>query len=140
MRISARCDYACRALLELSLHWPSKRPLRTQEISEKQDIPERYLVQILLQLKRDGLVASSRGKGGGYNLSIPPDDIPLGLVMRKMGGRLLPVANSDSKKRTLFDDVWKDVEKGMSQLLDKVTFADIRDRANGEGKVIFYQI
>lgn len=140
MRISARCDYACRAMLELSLHWPSKKPLRTQEISEKQDIPERFLVQILLQLKRDGLVVSSRGKGGGYNLATPPDDIPLGLVMRKMGGRLLPVAESAGKKRSVFDDVWHDAEKAMAKLLDTVTFADIRDRANGEGNVIFYQI
>ncbi|MGB3241335.1 MAG: Rrf2 family transcriptional regulator, partial [Candidatus Omnitrophota bacterium] len=62
MRISARCDYACRALLELSLHWPNEAPVHIQQISENQKIPERYLVQILIQLKRLGLVTSSRGK------------------------------------------------------------------------------
>jgi len=72
MRISAKCDYACRALVELSFHWPKKIPLRIQQMSEKQEIPERFLVQILLQLKRLGFVTSSRGKNGGYNLAKAP--------------------------------------------------------------------
>ena len=93
MRVSAKCDYACKALLELALHWPNKEPVQIHEISEKQDIPIKYLVQILIQLKRIGFVDSIRGKEGGYNLAIAPDRITLGKVMREIGGPLLPMAN-----------------------------------------------
>ena len=65
MRISARCDYACKALLELTLHWPSKEPLQLHTISENQGISTKYLVHILIQLKRMGLIESIRGKQGG---------------------------------------------------------------------------
>ncbi len=95
MRISARCDYACRALLELALHWPNIEPVQTYTISEKQDIPMKYLVQILIQLKRMGLVESARGKHGGYSLAKPPNKISLGEVIREVGGPLLPMANDN---------------------------------------------
>ena len=140
MRISARCDYACKALLELALHWPNKEPLQIHTISEKQDIPMRYLVQILIQLKRMGLVNSVRGKEGGYNLSRPPYKISLGNVMREIGGPLIPVAGSVDKKNSVFGTIWGEVEEAMSKVLDKVTFEDVANKAKGmEGRIV-YQI
>jgi Rrf2 family protein len=140
MRISARCDYACRALLELSLHWPDKAPVHIQKISENQDIPERYLVQILIQLKRLGLVTSSRGKEGGYSLAKSPDDIRLGEVMRAISGDLLPIADSALKNGSVFVSIWKEVEGVMEDILDKVSFADICRKMTQKEKVLMYQI
>lgn len=140
MRISARCDYACRALLELALHWPNKQPLPIHTISEKQEIPMGYLMQILIQLKRMGLVASIRGKEGGYYLSKPPDRISLGEVIRQIGGPLLPLANSASKRKYVFATVWNEIEDVMAEVVDKITFADISSRARGMDRATVYQI
>jgi len=140
MRISAKCDYACRALLELSLHWPQREPLQIQHISKKQGIPVRYLVQILIQLKREGWVASSRGKEGGYTLIVPPVTISLGQVVRSVGGPLLPVANSAKGEKSIFKGVWGEVEGAISGVVDNVTFEDICKKANGLDNVIVYQI
>ncbi|MFH1836849.1 MAG: Rrf2 family transcriptional regulator [Candidatus Omnitrophota bacterium] len=140
MRVSARCDYACRALLELSLHWPDKDPLHIHQISKNQEIPERYLVQILIQLKRLGLVSSSRGKEGGYTLAKAPGDIRLGEVMRAIGGDLLPIADSALRNEAVFVSIWKEVEGVMENILGKVSFDDICKKLIQKEKVIMYQI
>jgi Rrf2 family cysteine metabolism transcriptional repressor len=140
MRISARCDYACRALLELSLHWPQETPLQIQQIAQKQDIPMKYLVQILIQLKREGIVSSSRGKDGGYLLAKAPGSIKLGQVIRCMGGSLLPIADSAKKKGSVFKGLWDEVEGAMVKILDNVTFGDIRTKSNNMEGVLMYQI
>jgi len=126
--------------LELSVHWPDKDPLQIQQISENQEIPKRYLVQILIQLKGLGLVTSSRGKEGGYNLAKPPEDIRLGEVMRNVGGPFLGIANSALKKESVFVGIWREVEDVMSNVLDKVSFADICGKLKRKEKIITYQI
>lgn len=140
MRISARCDYACKALLELALHWPSKEPLQIHTISDRQDIPIKYLVQILIQLKRMGLAESVRGKQGGYNLAKHPNKISLGEVIREIGGPLLPAANSALKKKSVFATIWSEVEDAMAKVLDKITFEDISNKAKGMEGAVVYQI
>ena len=67
MKVSAKTDYACLAMLELAAHYGSKEPLRIRTIADEHGIPSRFLVQILLQLKGAGFVASTRGAAGGYN-------------------------------------------------------------------------
>ena len=140
MRISARCDYACRAILELALYWPSKNPLHINSISLKQNIPIRYLVNILIQLKRMGLVASTRGKKGGYSLIKAPSKISLSEVMLHMGGALLPRADSVLKNRSIFTKIWNETEDAFTKVLDKVTFEDISNKARGVKRAIIYQI
>ena len=140
MRISARCDYACKALLELALHWPNKGPLQIHTISARQGMPLRYLVHILIQLKRIGFVSSSRGKSGGYNLIIPPEKITLSEVLRQVGGPFLPRANTAAKKGSVFAGIWQEVEEAMAKVLDSVTFKDIANKAKGARKALIYQI
>ncbi len=140
MRISARCDYACKALLELAVHWPGDTPLQIYTISERQSIPIRYLVQILIQLKRMGLVSSVRGKDGGYNLAKLPDEITLGEVMRQIGGPLLTVSKSVAERESVFAAIWDEVDDAIAKILDKVTFEDIADRSKGKRGAFVYQI
>jgi len=140
MRISARCDYACKALLELSLHWPNKEPMQIGDIARKQKIPQRYLTQILIQLKRLGFVKSLQGKEGGYNLDRPPESITLGEVMRAIGGPLVPLASSVKQEKSLFFDIWKEAEQAIARVMDKVTFREICEKYYNKGKAILYQI
>lgn len=140
MRISARCDYACKALLELALHWPNKEPVQMHIISDRQGIPTKYLVHILIHLKRMGLVESIRGKQGGYNLTRQPTEITLGEVIRDTAGPLLPLAKTAAKSESAFAAIWAEVEGAMAKVLDKVTFEDIVNRVRGKEKALIYQI
>ncbi len=88
MRISAKTEYACIAMLELASQYGSAEPVRIREIAERHGVPPRFLVQILLQLKGAGLVTSVRGAAGGYRLLNPPDEVSLGRIMEVIDGLL----------------------------------------------------
>jgi Rrf2 family protein len=81
MKLFAKTEYACIAVLELALKYSQKEPVRIHDIADLHGIPPRFLVQILLQLKSAGFVASIRGAAGGYRLAKPPEKISLGEVM-----------------------------------------------------------
>src|SRR5947199_8110883 len=82
MRVSAKGEYACVAMLELAASYGDPQPIRVKSIADAHGIPLRFLVQILLQLKGAGLVASVRGAAGGYRLARPPDEISLADIIR----------------------------------------------------------
>ena len=89
MRISAKAEYACVAMLELAATYADNQPVRIKAIAEAQGAPQRFLVQILLQLKTAGLVASVRGASGGYRLAKPPESITLAAVINAIDDRTL---------------------------------------------------
>ena len=89
MKASVKSDYACRAVEALALHHPNARPLRIEEIAEREAIPANYLVQILIELKSKGLIQSRRGKAGGYALAKTPREITVGDVLRAVQGDVL---------------------------------------------------
>src|SRR5438128_6162815 len=86
MKISARNEYACSAVLELSLNYDSEAPIRVQDIAERQGIPMKFLFQIMQILKRVDIVRSRRGTDGGYVLTRPAGQITVGDVLRTMTG------------------------------------------------------
>src|ERR1700735_2272211 len=77
VKVSAKTEYACIAMLERSASFGSGEPVRIRKIAEDHGVPSRFLVQILLQLKGAGYVNSTRGAAGGYELIKPPDEISL---------------------------------------------------------------
>src|SRR4051794_17072116 len=77
MRLSAKAQYACVAMVELACSHGERRPVHLKSIAEHHGISQRFLVQILLQLKGSGLVESTRGATGGYQLAKAPEDISL---------------------------------------------------------------
>jgi Rrf2 family cysteine metabolism transcriptional repressor len=81
MRVSAKGQYACIAMVELAAHFGDPQPVQIKTIAESHGISQRFLVQILLQLKTSGLVESIRGAAGGYQLARPPEDISLANVI-----------------------------------------------------------
>jgi Rrf2 family protein len=86
MRISAKAEYACLAIIELARSQVDGRALRAREIAEAHHLPERYLVQILLHLKSAGLVRSIRGSSGGYTLLKGAEEITLADVISIIDG------------------------------------------------------
>lgn len=129
MRLSTKGEYASRAMLELSLNY-EKRPLHIREISRAQDIPQRFLEQILLSLKRAGYLRSRKGPNGGYFLSRPPAEITVAEVIRVMDGPLAPidcvsVTAHEVCPRESFCGLkwlWKEVRDSVALILEKTTF------------------
>lgn len=130
MNVSSRCDYAVRAVLELARHTPSNTPQTATDIAERQNIPEKYLVHILLQLKRAGIVQSVRGAQGGYMLGPSPGAINLLDVITAVDGPILdPLPGGDSPSREV-GIVWRKVARGMTEVLSEVTIQSILDEAS----------
>ena len=92
MRISAKAEYACVAMLELAANYAESQPLPIKTIAEAQGIPPHFLVQILLQLKTAGLVVSVRGASGGYQLARPPEAITLADIINAIDDRAADAA------------------------------------------------
>ena len=81
MRLSAKAQYACVAMVELACNWGERAPVHLKTIADNHGISQRFLVQILLQLKGTDLVESTRGAAGGYQLAKPPQEITLADVI-----------------------------------------------------------
>ena len=142
MKISAKSDYACRSLLELSLHWPSDVPLQVNEIAERQSIPIKFLIHILISLKQAGFVKSTRGKRGGYILAKPPTEIRLNDIWKRLEGENIS-SGGVLKKRghpDVLAGVWDEVENGISSIMRGITFEDICNRARANNKNFSYEI
>ena len=86
MRVSAKAEYACLAVIALAQRRLENRPVPIREIAEAQGIPETFLTQILLKLKGAGLVVSTRGSAGGYRLARSPEEISLQDVLEVVDG------------------------------------------------------
>ena len=138
MKLSLRGEYALRALLVLSLHY-DENVVRIQTISEEQRIPRKFLEQILNDLKRLGAVESKRGMSGGYRLARPPEHITLASIVRHVEGAIAPVSCVSDRfyeRCTCPDeatcpirDVMKEVREAVVKIMERVTLADLRDRA-----------
>jgi Rrf2 family protein len=145
MKLTFKGDYALKAILDLSLHYGKPQPI--EDIAKRQDIPSKFLEQILLELKKGGFVKSIRGKKGGYMLSGDPKDITMGKVIRYIEGPVEPIACVNHKEtcsysaRCALRDVFCDIGKYIAAKVDSVTFADLRDRqAKKESKYAEYYI
>ena len=135
MKISAKAEYACVAMLELAANCDSVEPVPVRTIAARHGVPPRFLVQILLQLKAAGLVASTRGAAGGYRLACPPEGVSLGQIMDVMGCSTSttigtgPNASPDSPAVKVLMRAWEDVNAKVSEMLGGITLAELVDFA-----------
>jgi Rrf2 family protein len=136
MKISAKAEYACLAVLALARRKPDDPPLRIREISEAHGIPERYLVQILLQLKGAGLVASTRGASGGYRLARPAASISLGEVLTAIDGPEAPALEPLKPAARVLAAVWEHVRAAERSVLDQTSIAQLAERTSPREWVI----
>jgi len=140
MKISAKIDYACRALLELALHWPNTVPMQVSAIAKRQKIPINFLVHILITLKDAGFVDSVRGKSGGYVLIKTPQDIRLGEVIKNFGGLGFSDGVRKAKNSHVMDTVWRDIDKTVMQAINDITLDVLCTRERNRGNAIMYEI
>jgi Rrf2 family protein len=133
MKVSAKAEYACLALLALARQRPDAPPLRIREISEAFGIPERYLVQILLRLKSAGLVTSTRGAAGGYHLARPAASISVGQILSAIDGPEDTAREAQAARRpaaAVLDTVWERVRAAERAVLENTTVAQLAERAS----------
>jgi Rrf2 family transcriptional regulator, cysteine metabolism repressor len=136
MRISTKGDYATRALQDLALHYGSG-PIPIEQIAVRQGLPVRYLEQLLLTLKRAGLLQSKRGVNGGYTLAKPPAEITLGQILRAVDGPVEPIycLTETPGDRCAWEaacvlrDVWSDVHRAVADVVDRTTLQDVCQRS-----------
>jgi Rrf2 family protein len=132
-QLSKRTQYSLRALYALARDYRSG-PRLIQELAEEEAIPKKFLEQILLHLKGKGLVASKKGRGGGYALAKPPEQITLGTVIRLVEGPLAPVPCASETSFRQCDEcldartcgtsiVMREVRDAMAAILDRTTLA-----------------
>ena len=140
MKISAKVQYACIAVLELAAHYGTGQPVQVGRIADENGIPPGFLAQILLQLKAAGLVASVRGAAGGYRLQRPPKEISLAAVVSVVDGQeemSAATAGASPAARVLLEQ-WHDLALAQRAMLEGTTFADLADRLSRHREPMFY--
>lgn len=136
MRLSSKSRYAVRVLLELARH-QNGDPIQVGVISRLQDIPVKYLEQIIRDLKKDGYITSFRGPKGGYKLVADPANITFGEIVRRFEGEAdLVECVTDPEGCKLSDEcrvrhVWVDATHTLYKMLDTITLASLLVSAAG---------
>jgi Rrf2 family protein len=130
VRISAKVDYAVRALCEIAAR-SGDVPVKADEIARAQDIPHSFLENILVDLRRAGFVRSLRGQVGGYRMAASPSAITIADVIRAVEGPLAdvrgvrPESLEFNGSATALRDVWLATRVGLRRVLEHVTIADV---------------
>ena len=139
MRISAKAQYACIALLELAGSYEDSQPVCIRSIADAHGISQRFLVQILLQLKGAGYVTSTRGASGGYRLVRPPEEIDLASVIRLVDGPLDSFLEpSASPVSRVLREAWHEVAEAETRRLTAITFADLIERLDEQPQAMYF--
>ncbi len=129
MRLSAKGEYALRALLDLAL-CEGDGLVPIQDIAARQRIPPRYLEQVLLQLKRAGLAASRRGAAGGYRLGRAAGGITVGAVLRAVeGGSGAAGGSRPADDAGDLAALLREVDEAVASVVERITIDDLRRRA-----------
>jgi Rrf2 family protein len=133
MRVSAKVDYALRAVAELAAAPPG--PVTAEKLATAQQIPLKFLENILLELRRAEIVASQRGAEGGYRLAKPAEEVSVADVIRAVEGPIATVrgvrpddVHYEGAARGLAP-VWLDLRAAMRGVLEETTLADVVARA-----------
>ncbi len=130
MRVSAKADYAVRAAIELATQ-PQELPIKGDQIAISQDIPLRFLENILGELRQHGIVHSRRGADGGYWLARSPDDITVAEIIRAVEGPLASVRGERPDQLGYrgsaepLKDVWLALRANIRIVLESVTLHDV---------------
>jgi Rrf2 family protein len=139
MKLSVRGEYALRALIVLGFDYlDDDSVVRIQEISKRQNIPKRFLEQILNDLKSAGIVESKRGALGGYRLCKPPKEITLAAIIRHIEGPLAPVScvserfyercSCPDEAQCGIRSVMKEVRDAIVEILEGITVEQLCER------------
>lgn len=141
MRISAKADYAVRAAIELAHTHASGRPRKGESLAQAQDIPLKFLENILTDLRHAGIVRSQRGADGGYHLNRDPAQVSVADIIRAVDGPLASVRGQRPEDvpyegaAVPLQQVWIAVRANLRAVLETVTLADLADGTLPKGVV-----
>ena len=138
MRVSAKAEYACAAMLELAVAYARGQTLTVRAIADAQGIPPGFLVQILLQLKGAGYVASTRGAAGGYRLARGPEEISVADVLSVIEGPTEAPTEGGAPALACLRDLWRQVAAAEQRLLSRTTLAQLAERAARPTQEMYY--
>lgn len=146
--VSQRCQYALRALFELAQRYPAEIVTTVSEISEKQQIPPRFLEQILAKLRAGGYIESRRGNQGGYIMTVSPSSISVGEIIRFIEGsdESIDCLKTNGKNHCpftggcAFKDLWKSAKSSINEIFDGTTFQDLIDKQSQANSQIDFSI
>lgn len=130
MKFSTRSRYGINAMFELARRHGGS-PVSVKDISESQQIPEAYLEQIFMPLKKAGLIQSSRGAQGGYSLAADPKDVSVGAILRTLEGQMAPAdcleedGGCDRGCACAGRIIWEKIYDSINGVIDSLTMADI---------------
>jgi len=138
MKLSKRGEYALRSLINLGIAAKMGRKLvRVTELAKSEDLPVKFLEQVIQQLREAGYVESTRGKHGGYRLAKPADQIAIGGIVRLIDGPLAPIGcvsqtayepcNCPDEAHCGLRMLMLDVRNAIASILDRYTLADVVD-------------
>jgi Rrf2 family protein len=138
MKLSKRGEYGLKAIIDLASQDEPTAVSQIKDIAARQQIPVKFLEQILLTLKNAGLLRSRAGVGGGYSLAKAPDEITLGQVVRVLDGPLAPIScvSQMAYERCVCENeatcglrlTMLDVRNAIADILDQTTLADVSTR------------
>ena len=129
MQISAKMDYAVRALLALAARDPEL--VRVDTIVDDQDMPGAFIREIIGELRRAGLIRSQRGNSGGYSLARPPGEISIGDIFRALDGQLIEIHGLHPQETNYpgaaahLPQVWIAMRDSLQQMLDETSLANV---------------
>jgi Rrf2 family transcriptional regulator, cysteine metabolism repressor len=130
VKLSVKSDYAARAVLGLARRYQNPAAHRVEELASEQGVPPNYLLQILLELKAQGIVRSVRGKEGGYLLARPPAQITLGDVLRAVHGTVFDSpALDDASCADELRRAWQRLQQVMDRTADAISFQQLLDES-----------
>lgn len=139
MNISAKTEYACLAMLDLASSHLEREPVQLRRIAEAHGIPAHFLVQILLQLKKAGLVQSTRGAAGGYRLTRSPNLITAWDVVSAMdGAETETTTQTQGPAAEVLRDIWNRASTRSREVLQKANFAKLVEHVRREAHDMYY--
>ncbi len=145
MELSCKSEYAILALLEMATHHESGEPMQIRQIAAQQNIPDRYLEQLLATLRRGGIVKSQRGSKGGYLLTREPWKITLLQVLECLEGSDMRTCEDEINPKSLdgsvVEDIWQEACQAANAVLQKYTLQELREKRDSRQQLdIMYYI
>jgi Rrf2 family protein len=138
VKLSVKSDYAARAVLGLARHYAGGQAVRVETLANEQGIPPNYLVQILIELKAQGLARSMRGKEGGYLLGRPPAEITLGDVLRAIHGTVFTTpALEENQCPAELKRAWQRLQNAVEDTASGINFQQLLEESRDKEKMYY---
>ncbi|WP_066384145.1 MULTISPECIES: Rrf2 family transcriptional regulator [unclassified Anabaena] len=132
MELSCKSEYAILALLEMATHYESGEPMQIRQIAAQQNIPDRYLEQLLATLRRGGILKSQRGSKGGYLLAREPRKITLFEILECLEGLDVRASESNTNSKNIdssvIQEIWQEACQAANLVLQNYTLQDLCEK------------